>query len=114
MRSTAANGMFSRTLKIACAVASMWFAVSIAAVPQHSATKTAASVPSGAEGFETTKQAADALVAAAEKFDEAAFVQIFGPEGKDIVASGESAQDREKATQFAARAQEKETISVDP
>lgn len=114
MRSVAANGKLSRMLKIACAVASMCFAVSIAAVPQHSATKSVASPPPGAEAFDTPKLAADALVAAADKFDETALVQIFGPEGKDIVASGESAQNHERASEFAARAKEKEAISVDP
>lgn len=111
---TAANGKLSKMLKIACAVGSMCLAVSLSAVAQQSATKTAASAPPGAEGFDTPKQAADALIAAADKFDEAALVQIFGPEGKAIITSGESAQDRERATQFAAKAQEKQTISVDP
>lgn len=114
MRSTAANGKLSRLLQIACAAACVWFVVSTIAVAQHSTTKTAVSAPPGAEGFDTPKQAADALIAAAEKFDEPAFVQIFGPEGKEIVASGESSQDREKATQFAAKAGEKEAIAVDP
>jgi len=114
MRSTAAKGKLFRFFQGVAAVACVCCAVSIVAVAQRSATKTAASVPPGAEGFDTPKQAADALIAAAEKFDEPSFVQIFGPEGKKIVASGESAQDRERATQFAARAREKESISVDP
>ena len=114
MRSTAAKGKLFRFFQGVAAVACVCFAVSIVAAGQQSATKTAASAPPGAEGFDTPKQAADALIAAAEKFDEPSFVQIFGPEGKQIVASGESAQDRERATQFAAKAREKETISVDP
>jgi hypothetical protein len=114
MRSTAAKGKLFRFFQGVGTVAWVCCAVCIVAVAQQSSTKTAASAPSGAEGFDTPKQAADALIAAAEKFDEPSFVKIFGPEGKGIVETGESAQDREKATQFAARAREKETISVDP
>jgi len=114
MKSTSANGKRFRLLRIACAVAGVCFAVSIVGGAQQSVTKAMPAAPAGARGFDTPKDAADALITAAEKFDESSFTQIFGPEGKDIVASGEPAQDREKATQFAARAREKETISVDP
>jgi hypothetical protein len=65
-------------------------------------------------GFDTPQQAADALVDAAGKFDEAALMQIFGPGGKDIIFSGEIAQDRKRAADFAAEAHEKESVSVDP
>jgi hypothetical protein len=40
--------------------------------------------------------------------------QIFGPEGNDIVFSGEFAQDRKHASDFAAEAREKKSVSVDP
>jgi len=114
MRSTSANGTRSRFLQIASVVACVCFAVSIVVSAQQSATKARPAAPAGARGFDTPKEAADALIAAAEKFDEPSFTQIFGPEGKDIVASGEPARDREKATQFAAKAEEKEAIAVDP
>ena len=51
---------------------------------------------------------------AAEKFDVAALTEIFGPEGNDIVFSGEVAQDRKHATDFAAQARKKKSVSVDP
>lgn len=75
---------------------------------------TAAPNTSLAEKFETPQQAADTLVAAAEKFDVETFTKIFGPDGKEIVLSGETAQDRQHANDFAAQAREKEKISVDP
>ena len=74
---------------------------------------TAASTPA-AGAFDTPQQAADALVDAAEKFDVAALTQILGPDGKDIVFSGEFAQDRKHAADFAAQAREKKSVSVDP
>lgn len=113
MRSPSGKRELSRFLQIVHAVAFVCFATA-AAVPQQSPGKTAQSPPPGAEGFDTPKQAADALIAAAGKFDESAFVRIFGTEGKDIVVSGESPQDRERASQFTAKAQEKDAVSVDP
>jgi Protein of unknown function (DUF2950) len=114
MRSTSAKGRHFRLAPIASAIAFVCFAVSIVASAQQAATQTKPTPPAGAEGFATPRDAADALIAAAEKFDDPSLTQIFGPEGKDIVSTGEQAQDREKATAFAARAREKEDIVVDP
>ena len=75
----------------------------------------AASAPAiGAKSFATPQQAADALVAAAENFDEDALEQVFGPGGDDIYLTGEYPQDRKRAADFAAEAHEKKTVSVDP
>ena len=73
-----------------------------------------ASVAAGAKAFATPQQAADALVDAAEKFDVRALEEIFGPDGDDIVLSGEYPQDRQRAADFAAEAHEKKSVSVDP
>jgi hypothetical protein len=64
--------------------------------------------------FSTPKAAADALVAAAGKWDIPALEAIFGPEGKDIIHSGEPGHDREIARQFAAQARTKMDIAIDP
>ncbi len=66
------------------------------------------------KGFDTPQQAADALVAAAGKFDEVGLMQMFVPNGDDIVFTGEIGHDRQLALDFAAKAQEKKSISVDP
>ena len=78
-------------------------------------TPTAAAVPHPVEGetFATPQQAADALIAAAGTFDEAALAKIFGPNGKKIIFTGETAQDRQRALGFAVEAKEKTTVSVD-
>ncbi|HXJ92723.1 MAG TPA: DUF2950 domain-containing protein [Terriglobia bacterium] len=65
-------------------------------------------------GFDTPQHAADALVQAAGKFDQAALIQIFGPGGEDIVFSGELPQDRQHAADFVTQAREKQSVSVDP
>jgi hypothetical protein len=73
-----------------------------------------ASSATSAKSFSSAQQAADSLIDAADKFDVAALTQIFGPNGDDIVLSGEFAQDRKHATDFAAKAHEKKSVSVDP
>jgi len=64
--------------------------------------------------FDTPQQAADALVDAAGKFDVVALTEIFGPDGQDIVLSGEFAQDRKRAADFAAQGSRKKHAAVDP
>jgi len=64
--------------------------------------------------FATPQAAADALVAAAAKFDVPALEAIFGPGGKEIIITGEPARDREVAQKFAEEARTKMEVSVDP
>ncbi len=81
---------------------------------QQPAPKTApAPAAVSAKTFDTPQQAADALVAAAEQFDEPVLKEILGPGGEDIVFSGEYPQDRRRASDFAAEAREKKSVSVD-
>ena len=78
------------------------------------AATTANAIGEGAERFDAPQKAADALINAAETFDVAALKQIFGPDGSNIVLSGETPLDRQQASAFAAEAREKESVSVDP
>jgi hypothetical protein len=64
--------------------------------------------------FDSPQQATTALITAAEKFDVPALDEIFGPEGHDIIFTGEAALDRKNITEFAARAREKNSVKVDP
>lgn len=64
--------------------------------------------------FASPEQAAEALVAAAEKFDGAELSSILGPDSYDIVNTGEPVADREVATEFATKAREKISIARDP
>lgn len=107
----------NRTLSGLRWVAPVWGWAFLAALllpaAQQSTTKTA-SVGGGAKVFDTPKQAADALVDSATKFDVDALVEIFGSDGEDVVLTGEFPQDRQRASDFAAEAREKKTVSVDP
>lgn len=78
------------------------------------AARPAASWPGLPRNFNTPQQAVDALIEAAEKFDVDTLLQIFGADGKDVVLTGEFAQDRKHATDFAALARQKKTVSLDP
>jgi len=77
-------------------------------------TRLVSPLPGVAATLRYAATAADALVAAAEKFDERTLDEIFGPGGEDVVFSGEYAQDRQRAADFAAEAHEKKSISTDP
>jgi DUF2950 family protein len=68
----------------------------------------------GPRSFDTPRQAVLALVKAAATFDVAAIVQIFGADAEDILFTGEPLRDRQRAADFAAQANEKKRISVDP
>jgi hypothetical protein len=62
--------------------------------------------------FATPQEAVDALVDAAEKFDEPALLEILGPNSWDIIHTSEPARDREVAKEFAAKAREKNHIAL--
>jgi hypothetical protein len=64
--------------------------------------------------FPTPKAAADALIEAAEKFDVPALEEILGPEGDDIIHSGEPGRDQEIAKLFAEQARAKMDVAIDP
>jgi DUF2950 family protein len=66
------------------------------------------------KAFDTAQAAADALIAAAETFDVTALKEILGPGSDDIVASEDAVQDKNRATEFAAKAKEKHSIEPDP
>jgi hypothetical protein len=66
------------------------------------------------ETFASPEQAAAAMVDAAEKFDVDSLVRIVGTAGEDVVLTGEFAQDRERAQEFAAQARKKMHVALDP
>jgi hypothetical protein len=66
------------------------------------------------ETFASAEQAAETMVSAAEKFDVPALLKIVGHAGEDVVLTGEFAQDRERAQEFAAQARMKMRVAVDP
>jgi hypothetical protein len=64
------------------------------------------------KGFTTPQLAADALIKAAETYDVPALLEIFGPEGKDLVASADPVRDKSRAQEFVEKAHEKNVVQV--
>src|SRR5260370_11647785 len=52
--------------------------------------------------FHSPEEASAALFAAAQQTDNRALLEIFGPAGKDIVSSGDPAEDRRNRDNFVA------------
>lgn len=104
-----ANSYRSNAVRPVCTIA-LGFLIAFSAVAQPASKRV-----SGAKRttFSTAQQAVDALVDAAEKFDEAALDAIFGAEGRDIVHTEEPARDREIAAAFAAQARQKQVLGFD-
>ena len=104
-----------RLVRVVSALAWASVAATSPLFAQQSGKKTApASVNVTAKTFDTPQRAADALVDAAAKFDVDVLVELFGPDGDDVVLTGEYPQDRQRALDFAAQAREKKSVSVDP
>ena len=64
--------------------------------------------------FATPDEAAKALMKAAEDFDLPALMDMLGPDGQDLVSSGDPVQDKNYILAFAARAKEKNSVALDP
>jgi hypothetical protein len=118
MNSSSRKTNISRLLLIAFVpVQACLLALSLSANGQITGSKKtdpAASDRVAARLFDTPQQAADAVVDAAATFDVVALTRIFGTDGDDIVLTGEFAQDKKHAADFAAEANEKKSVSVDP
>lgn len=66
------------------------------------------------KSFATPQQAVDALIQAADDYDLSSLTEILGPESKNILASEDPVQDKNNAAQFAAKARQKNTVTVNP
>src|SRR5258708_3747037 len=70
--------------------------------------------PAGERLFATPQEAAQALVEAAGQNDTAALMKLFGPQGSDIVRSGDPAEDKNARAEFARRAHEQMQVQTEP
>jgi hypothetical protein len=65
-------------------------------------------------GFATAQAAVDALVSAAQTYDEKGLEAILGPNSYDIIHTGEPVRDKEMAAEFAVQARSKQSLTKDP
>ena len=70
--------------------------------------------PGGQKTFDTPEAAAEALVAAAERFDVAALKEILGADGIDLVVTDDPVLDKNQSAAFAAQARLKTQVVRDP
>jgi Protein of unknown function (DUF2950) len=68
----------------------------------------------GPKAFATPQQAAEELINAAAVFDAPQLIEIFGPDGKDLVSSADPVADKNYAVAFAERAKASLTVKMDP
>src|SRR5690348_686244 len=118
MTSTSGNVSLFRVLRMFSGLLGVLLCASVLSVAQQPAAKktpaTSAASSASSKAFDTPQQAANALVEAADKLDVVALSNMFGPGGESVVFSGEFAQDRKHAADFAAEAHEEKSVSVDP
>jgi hypothetical protein len=65
------------------------------------------------KGFASPKEAANALVQAADQFDVPLLKEILGPDGEALVTSKDTVEDKNRAAAFAAEAKKNLTVSMD-
>jgi hypothetical protein len=68
----------------------------------------------GQKTFATPTEASQALFTAAKSNDEKALLELFGPNGKEIVNSGDSAADEQSRAHFAQRYEEMHRLVWEP
>jgi hypothetical protein len=91
-------------------------ALTLAVAAQSTSTSKPAPGPAApaVKTFDTAQHAADALLTAAAAFDVSAIEALFGPQGRELVVTGDSVQDKSRLDEFSARAREKSSVAVDP
>jgi len=83
------------------------------AAPQ-STQKTSGTANATPQAFATPQEAATTLIQAAESFNVTALKQILGSDGEDLVSSEDAVRDKNIAAAFAAKAREKNEVTLDP
>jgi Protein of unknown function (DUF2950) len=109
MKSTTLNLLWQRLLAAVVSVTLLLIVVPIVVSRAGAQTTPAAR----GKAFDTPQDAANSLIDAAEKYDEAALTEVLGPGSYDIIHTGEPARDSEKCKEFAAHARTKMSVEVD-
>jgi hypothetical protein len=108
MKMTTSN---NRTLPIRWMAMAAVMAVAGLGAP---ALKADSPVSSPQKAFDSPELAVEAAVKAADADDVPALLAIFGPDGKDLITSGDAVQDDKNRNEFVRLAREKTTITKDP
>ena len=115
MRYTTAAELRCNVHSMIIAIGFLFLPIAVGAYGQEPSAKTQEiPVATTHRTFATAQGAADALIAAAAKFDVGMLASMLGPGGEDIVFTGEFPQDKQRAMDFAEEAKEKKSVSIDP
>ena len=95
-------------------VGHVWKLAAIAILLAGSFAAGARAQQKGQKTFATPAEASQALFAAAKSNDEKALLELFGPNGKEIVNSGDSAADEQSRAHFAQRYEEMHRLVWEP
>src|ERR1700683_2995450 len=68
----------------------------------------------GQKTFSSAEDASNAMVTAAQNNDEKAMLEILGPDGKQIVSSGDATEDAESHANFAQKYQQMHRLVKEP
>lgn len=109
MNALLARSLFTNSGLAACSI----LAIALCVGTLATAAKTDAP-PAGQKTFDTAQQAADAMIQAVKNDNVPVLLEIFGPAGKDFVSTGDDVQDKNSRAEFAALAQEKMSVEIDP
>ena len=89
--------------------------IAVAADPaSKKAVHSTTAAPAPVQTFATPERAASAIVDAARSWDTAKLLAMLGPDGKDIIFSGDYARDRQRGAEFSAQAAKNTRVAVDP
>jgi hypothetical protein len=113
MKSAKINSLPAKVLFTVLGVATCCILSAVAHAEPQTKSATAAAQPPQ-KTFDSPQQAADAMILAVKNDDVAALLEIFGPAGKDFVASGDDVQDKNSRAEFAALAQQRMHVDIDP
>ena len=88
--------------------------VLVLAAHSHAAAQTKpASAEPAQKAYSTPEKAAQDLIQAAENYDVPTLLGILGPDSRDLVATQDPVEDRNRASAFVALAHEKNSVNVD-
>jgi hypothetical protein len=114
MNTTKMNALLAKILFTKSGIAACCLlAMALGTAPLATAATTDAQ-PLQQKTFDTAQQAADTMILAVKNDDVPALLAIFGPAGKDFVQTGDDVQDKNSRAEFAALAQEKMSVEIDP
>jgi hypothetical protein len=81
---------------------------------QEPATRKPTDVQPGQQTFPSAPEATDALVVAIKKNDQAALLKILGPNAKDIISSGDDAEDKNDRSEFIQKYRQMHRLITEP